>query len=106
MQIVGGNKTTQISCVEIDRIFKPITDAVSEAPPDKQAAAVETLDALKEETAKGPHASDSRMAKLIDGLVALVPGAVSAVVSTFATPALGAPTGPVTAFVLERIHGR
>jgi hypothetical protein len=36
------------------------------------------------------------MAKLIEGLVGLVPGAVSAVVSTFATPVIGALTGPVS----------
>jgi hypothetical protein len=104
--IVGGNKTTVISRVEIDRIFKPIADAVRGAPPDKQVAATEALDALKEEAAKGHQANDTRMAKLIDGLVGLAPGAVSAVVSTFATPVIGALIGPVTAFVLDKIHGK
>jgi len=51
--IVGGNKTTVISRIEIDRIFRPIADAVRGAPPDKQVAATEALDALKEEAAKG-----------------------------------------------------
>jgi len=31
---------------------------------------------------------------------------VSAVVSTFATPVIGALIGPVTAFVLDKIHGK
>jgi integral membrane sensor domain MASE1 len=43
------------------------------------------------------------MAKLVDGLVGLVPGAVSAVTSAFASPLLAAVVGPVTRFVLGRL---
>jgi hypothetical protein len=43
------------------------------------------------------------VAKLIDKLVDLVPGAISAVVSAFATPILGGVAGPVTRFVLDRL---
>ena len=40
----------------------------------------------------------------VQKLADLVPGAVSAVVSTFATPLLRALAGPVTKAVLERIN--
>jgi len=45
------------------------------------------------------------MAKLVEGIVELVPGAVSAVVSAFATPILGGLAGPVTKFVLDKVQG-
>jgi hypothetical protein len=45
-------------------------------------------------------------AKLVDGLVELVPSATSAVVSAFATPILGGIAGPVTGFVLDKLRGK
>jgi hypothetical protein len=44
------------------------------------------------------------MADIVDGLVALVPGAVGSVVSMFATPILGGIAGPVTKYVLNKIQ--
>jgi hypothetical protein len=44
---------------------------------------------LKQEVVKAKDASDGVIGKLVDGLVGLVPGAATAVVSTFATPILG-----------------
>jgi hypothetical protein len=41
---------------------------------------------------------------LIDGLVELVPGAVSAVTAIFVNPVLAGLTGPVTKFVLDKIQ--
>ena len=46
------------------------------------------------------------MAKLVDGIVGLVPGAVSAVVGAFATPILGGIAGPVTQYVLDKMKGQ
>jgi hypothetical protein len=46
------------------------------------------------------------MAKLVNGIVGLVPGAVSAVVSAFGTPILGGVAGPVTKFVLDELQGK
>ena len=44
------------------------------------------------------------MAKFVESIVALVPGAVSAVVGAFGTPILGGIVGPVTKYVLDRIR--
>jgi hypothetical protein len=44
------------------------------------------------------------VAKLLHGLADFVPGAVGAVVGTFATPILSGIAGPVTKIVLERLR--
>ena len=46
------------------------------------------------------------MAKLVDGLVGLVPAGAAAVASAFGTPILGGIAGPVTKFVLDKIQGK
>jgi hypothetical protein len=69
-----------------------------------QGIDLEKAEALRSEVAKGKDAEDGRMARLLDGLVELVPGAVSALVSAFASPILAGIAGPVTRFLLERIQ--
>lgn len=95
-----------LSSQEIDRLFLPLMAALREAPPDRRDEALQAAQALRGEVAKGEDANDTRMAKLLDGLVELVPGAVSAVVIAFASPVLGGIVGPVTKYALERIRGR
>lgn len=95
-----------ISGAELEKLFTPLIAAVRQAPPEKQAEAEQKAEALKTELAKGKDANDSVVGKLVDGLVDLVPGAVSAVVSMFATPILGGVAGPVTKFVLDKIQGK
>lgn len=98
--------TQELSGVDLDKIFAPLMAAVQTAPLDKQAQAAQIAEDLKQEAAKGKNADDSRMGKLIDGLVGLVPEGVSAVVSAFASPILGGIAGPVTKFVLDKIQGK
>jgi hypothetical protein len=106
--VVGRDKIvgTEISQAQLDQIFHPVMDAIRTAPPEKRSEAVQQLEALKAETAKGKKADDSVVAKLVDGLVKLVPAAVSGVVSAFATPVLGAIAGPVTKFAIDKIQGK
>jgi hypothetical protein len=70
-----------------------------------QGEALAKLEELKTEATKGEKRDDGVIAKLIDGLVGLVPNAVSGVVSAFSTPILGAIAGPATKSVLEKIQG-
>jgi hypothetical protein len=96
--VVGGNITTSItttyySSTEIHTTSQPIADAIRTAPPEKRAEAAAKLEDLKKEVAKGDEAEDSTIAKLVKGLVGLVPSAVSAVVSAFGTPILGGVAG-------------
>lgn len=100
-----GHKTTTTyyGPTEINNAWQPVADAIRTAPPEKQAEAAAKLDDLKKEAAKGEKAEDTTIAKLVKGLVALVPSAVSAVVSTFGTPILSGVAGPVTKFVLSEL---
>ncbi len=95
--------TSGISLSEIESLFAEITTAIQNSPAAQREAAEQTVKELKAEVTKGAKSDDSKLAKLIDKLVDLVPGAVSAVVSTFATPILGGITGPVTKFVLDKL---
>ena len=106
--IVGRDKIvrTEISQAQLDQIFHPVMEAIRTVPPERQNEAVKQLEALKAETCKGKKADDTVVAKLVDGLVKLVPAAVGAVVGAFATPVLGAIAGPVTKFVINKIQGK
>jgi hypothetical protein len=105
-QKIVGRDNIEVSGAQLDSIFAPVIDAIRGAPPDKQREATQQVEALKTEAAKGGGASDSVMAKLVDGIVGLVPGAVGAMVSAFATPILGAVAGPITKYALDRIQGK
>ena len=105
--IVGGNKTVgAASAALLDETLRPVVDAIREVPHQAQSEAEAKLVVLKQEAAKGKDANDGVIAKLIDGLVGLVPGAATAVVSAFATPILGGIAGPVTKYVLDKLRGQ
>jgi hypothetical protein len=94
-----------LSPQELEPLFAALLAAVAvKAPAGQEAKAVEQVQQLKAEVAKGGGADDGIVAKLLHGLAEMVPGAVSAVVSTFATPILGGLSGPVTKIVLERLR--
>jgi hypothetical protein len=108
--MVGRDKittvTTGLSGDQLNQLFAPLMSALRAAPSEKQTEAILKAEELKKELAKGKEANDGAMAKIVDGLVALVPGAVGAVVGVFATPILGGIVGPVTKFVLDKIQGK
>jgi hypothetical protein len=99
------SETTGLSAQDLSQLFLPLLDAIQEAPPEKQPEAMQKAEELQQELAKGEKADDNRVAKLVDGLVNLVPGAVSAVGAIFAQPVLAGLAGPVTRFVLEKLLG-
>jgi hypothetical protein len=105
--IVGRDKIVGApSAAELDGALRPLIEAIGAAPAEKRTEAEAKLTALKQEAAKGENANDRTIADLVDGLVKLVPGAVSAVVSAFTTPILGGIVGPVTSFVLDKLRGK
>jgi len=96
--------TQGISPHDLESLFAPLMAAVArQTTADKQAAAVQQVQELKAEVAKRKQADDSRMGKVIDNLVGMVPGAVGSVVSLFSTPILDGIAGPVTKFVLDKL---
>ena len=104
--VAGRDATAGIDPAALERLFAPVMAAVAALPAGERAEATVRVQELKEEAAKGEKADDGRLARLIDGLVGLVPAAVGAVVSAFASPILGGIVGPVTQFVLDRIQKR
>jgi hypothetical protein len=101
----NANVSTGLSSQTLAAAFAELAAAVQgQAGADQRDAAMEQVAALQAEMAKGKQADDTRTAKIIDGLAAMVPGAVGAIVSTFANPLLGGLTGPVTKFVLDKLQ--
>ena len=99
-----ANVTQGISPRDLEALFAPLLAAVAQAAPaEAKAAAVQQVQELKAEAAKGKQAEDRTIAKIVDGLVGMVPKAVGAVLSTFASPILGGIAGPVTKYVLEKL---
>jgi hypothetical protein len=107
--IVGRDTITGApSAAALEDALRRLTEAIRGAPGEKrlEAEAPPKLAALKQEAAKGKDAAAAGLvAKLVDGLVGLVPGAASAVIGAFATPILGGIAGPVTKFVLDKLRG-
>jgi len=105
--IVGRDKIVGTpSAAALDEVLRPVLEAIRGAPPQVNPEAEAKLAALQQEAGKGENANDRTLADLVDGLVKLVPAAVSAVVSVFATPILGGVAGPVTNFVLDKLRGK
>ena len=90
------------SSPDLEPLFAQLLDAVARhAPVDQQQAAVQRIQALKGEIAKGDLAEDAKIATIVDDLVDRVPDAVPAISHLFATSVLQGVVGPVTRFVLD-----
>jgi hypothetical protein len=88
----------------VDEVLNPVVDVLRSAPEEVRAAANEKISQLKTEAAKGKAADDGKIARLIDGIVALVPDAVGTLVSAFGLPILSNIAGSATNFVLEKLR--
>lgn len=89
---------------ELDKLFQPLKEQVQTVPADKQQQAEAQVQELHSELSKGRNANTDRLNKIIDGLVEMVPSALSAIVSMFASPILATLVGPATKLVLDRIN--
>ena len=100
--IIGHDKIS-ISVAQNDGapMFAALRALTADLPPAKHK-----VEALAVEVAKGEQADDAAMAGIIEGLVALVPSAVGAVVGLFATPVLSGLATPVTSYVLNKLKGQ
>jgi hypothetical protein len=98
------SSSTGVPPEQLALLLQPIRQAVQAAPPEKHAEAEATVQQIEQELVKGKEADDGVLAKLLNSLVDMVPGAISAVVSSFASPILAGLTGPVTKIVLDSIR--
>lgn len=96
---------TQISQSDLSQIFHQVADVIQRAAHNSPAA-LEKLEVLKQEAGKGTEGDHSRMTQLIDGILALVPEALKAMASAFATPLLSGVAAPVTRFLLAKMTGQ
>ena len=103
--IVGRDKVAFLTTADFESALSPIANYIDSVPAPQRLEAEARLSALKLEVAKGERADDTIVAKIIESLVKGVPAAATAVVSSFANPLLGAVAGPVTAYVIEKLHG-
>lgn len=108
-QVAGGNISGMMnvgtSPADLARMFAPLYASVQQAPPQVQEEAQKKVDAIKQEVAKGKDANDNLVARLLEGLVSLVPGAVSAIGGLLGQPILAGLAGPITQSVLKKITG-
>jgi len=103
---VGRDSSTQgLAAADLEPLFASLLALVAnKAPADQRAEALKQVQELKAETANGREADDSKLATIIDGLVAMVPEAIGNIVGLFATPVLRGIAGPVTKFVLDKLR--
>jgi hypothetical protein len=78
---IGRDQTTHgLSPRDLESLFAPLLTAVTRhAPANMRATAIGQVEELKTEVAKGRQADDSKVGKIVDGLVAMVHGAVGAI---------------------------
>ena len=107
---VGRDKiTTGLAATNMEVLFAPLVAAVGAQGPLESpvhSEAVQQVQELKSEVAKGKAADDTKVGRIINGLIDLVPSAVGSVVSIFASPLLGGIAGPVTKGILDRLNQR
>ena len=103
----GRDKTVHgLEAKDIAALFETLQKViVTHAASDDDARLAQVnLDALGAEAAKPVgQRSDTLMARLLEGLVGLVPEAVGALVGAFGSPLLAGVAGPATAAVLQRL---
>jgi hypothetical protein len=102
--VAGRDASAGLSGEDLDRLFAPIMAAITAVPVGQQPAAALIVEDLKAEVAKEDKADDSRLARLIDSLVGLVPGAVAGLLSAFAHPVLTGLAGPATQAILNSLR--
>jgi uncharacterized caspase-like protein len=102
----GGRNTitTGVSVQELRQLFEPLLVLIQKSPTANKAEILKQTEELCQEVAKGTVADDRKIGELIDGLIRLVPDAVSYIAKIFSSPILGGIVGPVTKYVLDKIQ--
>ncbi|MEZ4661746.1 MAG: caspase family protein [Caldilineaceae bacterium] len=96
--------TQGIDTAALDTIVAQLMRAVVQTSDDVQMTkAMSQVHAIQAEAQKGNKADDGLLADLVADLVDLAPGAVTAVVSAFASPIFASIAGPITQHVLKRL---
>jgi hypothetical protein len=103
--IIDHSVTHGLQEIDFKTLFGTLNKEIALAPAAVKSEAAQKMQDLEKELQKGDEADDGITARLIQGLVGLVPAAVSAVVTAFANPILAGLVGPVTKIVLDGLQG-
>jgi len=104
----GARSTTTVTtsgaaAASLDRLFAPLLAFAQVAPPEQRQTVLATVQAIKAEVERGAQADDRRLARQIEELAALLPGAAGLILFTFDQPPLTTAVGPATGYVLEKL---
>ena len=88
---------------QVDQIFSALLALAQVAPPAQRPAIQSAVQAIQHEAAQGAQANDQHLARQIDQLATLLPGAAPILTFTFNQPALAPALGPVTRYVLGKL---
>ncbi len=88
---------------QIDQHFAALIALAQVAPPTQRTAVLAVVQVIQSEAQQGAQANDQRLARQIEQLAALLPGAAPILTLTFNQPALAPAIGPVTRYVLGKL---
>jgi hypothetical protein len=88
---------------QIDQHFAALLALAQVAPPAQRAAVLAVLQVIQSEAQQGAQANDQRLARQIEQLATLLPGAAPILTFTFQQPALAPAIGPATQYVLGKL---
>jgi hypothetical protein len=102
---VAGDKIVQ-SAGSGDVLAQLLVEVQRQAPEASRGLAVEHVNAVQEAVQdQSVKPDDGKLARLLNGLVDLVPDAMGVVVGTFGSPLLAGMAGPATEALLKRLKG-
>ena len=99
---VAYTKITAASA-DYDEIFKQLAMAVGFTKGAGKQEALQKVEELKTEVKKGKSADDGVIARIVEGIAAAAPSAVTAIIAAFGNPILGGVAGSITKYVLGRL---
>lgn len=103
---VGGDKTAidNISDAPGLAIGRDAKATVSQSTDSTSATAQQNFEDLTQEAGKGTEANDETVASLIEAIADADPSLIDTIVNLFNNPPFSDAVGPVTTFMLKKIH--
>ena len=88
---------------QIDQHFAALRALAQVAPPAQRTTILTVVQVIQSEAQQGAQANDQRLARQIEQLATLLPGAAPILTFTFTQPALAPAIGPATPYVLGKL---
>lgn len=88
---------------QVDHFFAALLALAQVAPPTQRSAVLVAVQLIQSEAKRGAQADDQQLARQIEQLTTLLPGAAPILSLTFNQPALAPAIGPITKYVLGKL---